>query len=52
VGQQIAFIIIIVLSGMIFTQILMFRNDFREKYDSLYRELSKLRSSLGKDDSL
>lgn len=50
-GQQIAFILIIILGVMIFAQVLMIRTDLQKKFDSIYNELSKIKRIIGKVDS-
>ena len=48
-GQQMAFIVIIVLCVMIFAQILIVRSDLQKKFDSLHKELYRLRRIIGKE---
>ena len=45
-GQQIAFIIIIVLSGMILTQLFIFRSEFRSKFELISNKLSEIESKI------
>jgi hypothetical protein len=51
-GQQIAFIIVILLCGMIFTQILLFRNDFEKKYNALLKRISEIEGMLSKNEAI
>ena len=45
-GQQIAFIILIVLSGMILTQIFLIKKELRKEIESLKRVLQNLNVKL------
>ncbi|MDX1702127.1 MAG: hypothetical protein R3250_15990 [Melioribacteraceae bacterium] len=49
-GQQMAFVAVIVLCAMIFTQILLFRSEVKNKYDEILKRISEIERKLSKQD--
>jgi hypothetical protein len=47
VGQQIAFILLIVLCVMIFSQILMLAKNEKKRYDRLVLDIKKIKEKIG-----
>ena len=46
-GQQIAFILLIVLCGMIFTQILMLAKNENKHFNSILNDIKSIKEKLG-----
>jgi hypothetical protein len=45
-GQQIAFIILIALSGMILFQVMMIKNEIRKKFEQINFEMNELQKKV------